>query len=50
MKYRLYFEPFDIEAESPDDAEKKFYDLKLISFPDVSKRVPIDENGFPIKL
>lgn len=47
-RYRLHFEPEDIEANNPMEAIsnwKQWQDL-----PAVRKVVPIDKDGFPVEM
>ena len=46
-RYRMRFEPIDIEADSPEEAMDKF-DNGDYGTPDIRKVYPIDEWGFPI--
>lgn len=43
MRYRIHFEPIDVEAMSPYDALKN-----IDNIPDIRSIYLIDENGFPI--
>jgi len=60
MKYRLHFEPMDVNDKTREQIELIYRDMKekckdgdivygsdLI--PDIRKIVPIDEDGFPIE-
>jgi len=61
MKYRIHFQPMDIEADSPEKASKKLFNnlfpdnckgwrtgrLELI--PVISKILPVDKDGFIIE-
>ncbi len=47
MKYRIRFEPIDIEADNPEEAVEKCEGGDC-PMPDVRKVYPIDEWGFPI--
>lgn len=47
MRYRVYFEPFDIELG--DEADPKDYPKNFTLTPDVSKILPIGKDGFVIK-
>lgn len=47
-KYRIHFEPVDIEANDPDDAIR-LLDEGVCPMPDVRSIYPIDKNGFPLQ-
>jgi len=49
MKYRIYPEPIDVEADSPESAKHK---IKYIEGKDleICKILPIDKDGFVIRL
>ena len=48
MKYRIHFEPMDIEGTSPDDCEA-YYITQRDCKPNISKILPIDKDGFIIE-
>ena len=50
MRYRLYLEPEDIEADNPDVAWAKLSRILLDRRPTLSRIILIDEDGFPIQL
>ena len=49
MRYRLFFEPMDIEADDPDQAMDMYHvmDYELTK---IAKVLPLDKDGFPIRL
>ena len=47
MKYRLHFEPFDLEAKDRDEVIKKYFSDEVL--PPIGKILLLDEDGFPIK-
>lgn len=50
MRYRIYLEPEDIEAENPDIAWNKLCRMLVDRRPVLARITLIDEDGFPIKL
>ena len=47
-RYRIRFEPIDIEADTPEEAIQKF-DEGVYEIPDIMNIYPIDKDGFPIQ-
>ena len=47
-KYRIYFEPHDVEDNSPDDVQIHYIMGHYKA--SISRIVPIDKDGFPIDL
>lgn len=52
MRYRIQFEPMDIEADTPKQAIEEYnYRCGMkTEWPEIMRIVPIDKDGFPIKL
>ncbi len=52
MRYRIHFEPIDVEAVDRDHALESVGIVYTAQEEEVtiSKVIPIDERGFPIKL
>ncbi len=50
MRYRVYFEPEDIEADNPDEAWDMISSDLMDRHPTLRKILPIDKDGFPIKM
>lgn len=50
MRYRIYLEPEDMDAENPDIAWNKLCRILVDRRPVLARIVVIDEDGFPIKL
>ena len=50
MKYRIYLEPEDMDAPSPEIAWNKLCRILVDRSPILARIILIDENGFPIKL
>ena len=50
-KYRIHFEPEDVEADDPDHAVERFRAMVQLNFglPEVRKIFPIDNDGFAVK-
>ena len=49
MRYRLYLEPEDVEADNPDVAWDKLCRTLLDRRPTLSRIILIDKDGFPIQ-
>ena len=47
MKYRVFFEPLDLEAKNSHNAMEKYYFDKIE--PPISKILLIDKDGFVIE-
>ena len=61
MRYRIHFEPVDIENKTMEEIDHEWIVMKawissqlgdkvVESIPDLRKIVPIDKDGFPIQL
>jgi len=50
VKYRIYLEPEDVEAPSPDIAWDKLCRILIDRHPILARIILVDEDGFPIKL
>jgi len=50
VRYRIYIEPIDVEINTGLYNPHKIKDELTIDDIHISKILPIDENGFPIKL
>ena len=49
MRWRVHFEPIDIEGKDMDDAIRKL-DEGVYGSPDIRKIFPIDKDGFPVDM
>ena len=49
MRWRVHFEPIDIEGKDMDEAIAKL-DEGLYGSPDIRKIFPIDKDGFPVDM
>jgi hypothetical protein len=47
MKYRVHFEPEDVEANNPEQVPLIIHKRK--KYVSIRKVVPIDDEGFPIQ-
>ena len=50
MRYRIYLEPEDVEAPTPEIAWDKLCRMLVDRRPILARIILIDEDGFPIKL